>query len=205
MKKNNSQKGFTLIEILITAVVTVILAGGILTLQYIIGQNQVTAWKSYVGINEANASTSSLVAELRTARNGENGAYPLEKADSSEIIFYSDVDFDESVERVRYFLTGTTFSRGVTKSSGFPISYLSANEKVKIISTIVRNGTDPIFYYYNNGWPLDTANNPLTTPASPVNVKLIKISIRLNADAQAENKDFVLENFTQIRMLKSNL
>ncbi len=203
IKKNKG--GFTLIEILVASVVTVVLAGGIISLQYFIGQNQVTAWKSYLGINEANASVSSLVAELRTARNGENGSYPLEIANANEIAFYSDVDFDGAIERVRYFLVGSTFSRGVTEPSGFPVTYPSANEKVKDISTIVQNQGTAVFSYYNNDWPIDTINNPLTTPASPVNVKLIKIHLVLNADPSSNNTDYVLENFTQIRMLKTNL
>jgi prepilin-type N-terminal cleavage/methylation domain-containing protein len=205
MTTKKQQNGFTLIEILMAAVISVILAGGILTLQYLIGKNQLTVWNSYLDISQANQSVSALVAELRTARNGENGAYPLEKADANEIIFYSDTDFDGVVEKMRYFLSGTSFSRGITEPTGFPTTYISANEKVKELSAIVRNDTTPVFYYHNNDWPIDTINNPLTTPASPANVKLIKINLRLNTEAGKPNSDYVLTNFTQIRMLKSNL
>lgn len=199
------KSGFTLIEILMAAVISIILAGAILTLQFLLGKTQLTSWNSYLDINEANQSISMLVTELRTARNGENGAYPLEKADSNELIFYSDVDFDGAVERVRYFLTGTSFSRGIIEPTGFPVTYLTTNEKVKELSAIVRNGATPVFYYHNNDWPIDTVNNPLIPPASPANVKLIKIYLKLNTTTNDPKTDYVLENFTQIRMLKSNL
>lgn len=203
MQKNKD--GFTLIEVLVTAAITVILAIGILSLQYIIGQNQLTAWKNYLSINDSNLSISMIVRELRTARYGENGAYPLERATSNELIFYSDADYDNVVERVRYTLTGTTFVRGITEPLGFPATYPSENEITKTITDIARNNTEPMFYYYDNNWPEDTTNNPLATPVSPINVKLIRIYLKVNPSPEDSEKDYVLENFTQIRMLKENI
>ncbi len=181
------------------------LAGGLLTLQYILSQSQIVVWRNYVSVSEANNNVSSLVREVRTAGNGENGAYAVDTAEDSEFTFYSDYDFDGVAERVRYFLDGTDFSKGVTEPSGFPVSYPQVDEKVKVLSENVRNDTTPIFYYYNSEWPEDTVNNPLSTPASPSDVKLVRIYIRLNTAPNAPDKDYILESYSQVRMLKENL
>ncbi len=207
MKKNNKnyQKGFTLIEILVVMVLMVILAGALLTLQFILTQNQIVVWRSYVSINEANNNLTTLVREARAARNGENGSFAIETADDFEFIFYSDYDFDGQAEKVRYTLSGNDFSKGVTEPSGFPISYPQAQEKVKVLSENVRNEATPVFYYYNSDWPSDTVNNPLSTPASPSDIKLVRIILRLNTTPNEPDKDYILESNTQVRMLKENL
>ncbi|MFV1917299.1 MAG: type II secretion system protein [Patescibacteria group bacterium] len=205
--KINSQleKGFTLIEILITVVILGMLAAALLSLQYILSQNQILVWQSYLSVDEANADVTSLVREIRTAQAGENGSYHLEVAEDQELVFYSDSDFDGQVERLRYFLNGTQFIKGVIDPVGQPATYPSGNEAVKILTDNVRNAATPVFYYYNEDWPQDTVTNPLTTPATLSNVRLIRIFLRLNTNPDEADKDYLLESFSQIRTLKENL
>ncbi len=208
MRKNinqSSRQGFTLIELLIVIVLMSLLAGGFLTLQFILSQNQIAVWTNYISVNDANNSVTQLVRELRTARDGDNGAYAIETADDSEIIFYSDYDFDGQVERLRYALAGTELTKGVIEPEGSPSTYPPGQEKVKVLSDNIRNAATPIFYYYNSDWPEDTVNNPLTTPASPADIKLVRIYLKLNNSANQPDKDYELESFSQIRMLKENL
>lgn len=199
------QKGFTLIEVIIAVVITGILGAALLGLQYIISQNQIVVWKNYLGVEEANSSITALVREIRTAQNGDNGAYPLESAQDTQIVFYTDYDFDGSTERIRYSLEGTEFSKGVIEPEGFPATYPESQEKVKVLAENVRNKDAPVFYYYNGNWPEDTENNPLVTPANPSDVKLIQVYLRLNTQSNKPNEDYILESYTQVRMLKENL
>jgi prepilin-type N-terminal cleavage/methylation domain-containing protein len=198
-------KGFTLIEILIVLVLMSVLAGALLTLQFILTQNQIVVWQSYVGISEANNNVSALVREARTLRYANNGDYPLQLADDNELIFFSDIDYDGSAERIRYFLVGTDLTKGVIEPTAPPISYPTNQEKVKVVSENVRNAGTPIFEYYNQDWPEDLVNNPLSTPANPSDVKLVKIHLRLNTVSDKPDKDFILESYTQLRTLKENL
>lgn len=55
-------------------------------------------------VNEARKGVETMVKEIREARVGDDGAYIIEKAEDYELIFYSDIDKDEAVERVRYFI-----------------------------------------------------------------------------------------------------
>lgn len=201
---NISQSGFTLIEVLMVAAITVVLAGGLLSLQYIMGQTQIQVLRNYTSVEEANNGITTLVRELRNLQVAETGAYPLERALDFEMIFYSDYDFDGRIERVRYYLNGTEFTRGIIEPTGFPVTYPSANEKIKTVSTNVKNGTTPIFYYYNGDWPADTVRNPLDTPTRLSETKLMKVHLVINPTTDSKH-DFVIDSYSQLRALKQNL
>ena len=62
-----------------------------MTLQFILSQNQITVWTNYISVNDANNSVTQLVRELRTARDGDNGAYTIETAEDMEIILAAGV------------------------------------------------------------------------------------------------------------------
>ena len=172
-----SSQGFTLIEILISSAILVMLAAGFLGMQYILSKNQVTAWNNYLSIESSNTAMSVLIKELRNATNSDNGSYPLESLLDQEIIFYSDTDYDGKVERVRYTINGTQLLKGVIEPVGDPAVYDTAQERETVVSDILRNNTDPIFYYYNSDWPSDTTNNPLALSERIANTRFIKIFI----------------------------
>ncbi len=157
-------------------------------------------------INEAQRGVETLVKEAREAMPADTGAYPIESADKFELIFYSDYDRDVTVERVRYFLSGSDFIKAVTEPSGSPLVYSPQNEEQTIISRYVRNTQDePVFTYYNGDYPDDTEHNPLPTPADPLALRLVHIRLKINAIPDKAPKEFILESDVQIRNLKDNL
>lgn len=83
---------FTLILVATAAAVTTIY------------RTQGYAMQQAMATNEARRGVDAMTKELRQARYGDNGAYPIEKAAGKELIFYSDIDSDGQTERVRYFL-----------------------------------------------------------------------------------------------------
>jgi len=201
MNKPTTNKGFTLIEILVSTALIVILAMGFLGIQYILSQNQTSTWRSYLAIESANVSVSGIVKEIRDARESDIGSYPLVTANDQEIIFYSDYDSDGEVERVRYTLSGTDLTKGVIEPSGSPISYPLVNEKTKVVSDIVQNGTQPVFYYYNSDWPTDTTNNPLVQASRIAEARQVKIILITNAKPEDTKNDYTLESDVRLRML----
>lgn len=206
MNDKQIKNGFTLIEVLIAVVLMGVLAVALLSLQFVISQNQISVWQNYVSIDEANTSAAMLVRELRTARYGDNGAYILESAADNEVVFYSDTDFDGDTEKVRYFLNGTDFTKGIIEPVGYPATYPSDQEKIRVLSENVRNDiSTPILYYYNEDWPEDIASNPLSTPASVGEISMIKIYLVVNTSINQPDKDYILESFAQVRMTKENL
>lgn len=203
--KKLSNDGMTLVEVLIASAITIIIGLGIVGIQYMISQGQVASFKNYLNIDQTNSIVSTLVRELRNLRPADNGAYPLVEANDQEIIFYSDINFDGKAERVRYTLNGTQLIKGVIQPTGYPATYPTANEKVFTVTGNIRNGTDPIFYYYNGDWPTDTTNNPLPTPSRLSDTKLMQVHLQLNTQANDPRNDFILESYVQLRSLKTNL
>lgn len=193
--------GFTLIEILVSSAILVVLGSGFLALQYVLGENRVTAWVSYQAIEDANRSLSLITKELRNATQSETGAYPLDTTSDQEIIFYTDYDFDSTVERVRYILSGTELIKGVVEPFGNPAIYDLDSEKTKILTTIIRNESDPVFYYYNADWPQDTINNPLIAADRIAETRHVKIILNSNPNPNLPDLEYKLESEVKIRML----
>jgi hypothetical protein len=196
---NKNSQGFTVVEALVAALIFSVLGLGIVGLQKIVTQSQLESWKNYVSVDEANKNVNTLVRELRLMRNGENGAYPLEVAADQEIIFYSDIDYDQLAEKVNYFLDGSSFVKSVIEPSGNPTTYPSENAKTYTLTKNVKNESYPIFTYYNSSWPEDTLNNPLLPDSRLSNTSLIKIYLRLNAEDNPST-DYILDSYSKIRL-----
>jgi len=203
-KTNQSNQGFTLIEVLVATAITVILGAGFLGMQYIFSSNQVSAWKSYYNVDEANRVASQLTKELRNIQESEDGSFPISTALDQEIIFYSDVNQDGDVDRVRYTLAGTTLTKGVTAPTDTPLSYDPLNEKVQTLTDNIRNGIAPLFYYYNNAWPFDTINNPLSSTNRIADTKHIKVYLRTNIKIDDADNDFIIESEANLRSLRKS-
>lgn len=202
---SNISSGFTFIELSITTVLMITVAGAIFGLQYAFGQNQLTVWKNYVNLNDANSSLGTILREIRSAQPSAQGAYPLEKLDDNEMIFYSDTDFDSVVERIRYTRNANILLKGITKPSGQLNEYLIADEKVITITENIQNLTQPVFYYYNADWPQDTTTNPLPLSSRLNATRGVQCYLRINNLTNDASNDLTLEGFSQIRVLKDNI
>ena len=200
----NNNNGFTLLEILIGSAIAITLVMGVMFLQFTLGETQLETFRNYVNTSEADAVTSKFVREIRTSKQSDNGAYPLEILSDFEIVFYSDIDYDGLVEKVRYTLIDTVLEKGITEPSGDPIEYPPANETVATISENVRNGAEPLFYYYNSGWPDDQINNPLLDESRLSDTKSVRIKLMVNSNPAISANDYVTESTTSIRILRIN-
>ena len=201
MTNTKQAGGFTLIEILVSSAIMVILGFAFLGLQYILSENQTSAWRNYLSIENANGAVSTIAKELRSGKASETGSYLLEVANDQEIVFYSDYDYDSIVERVHYSLSGTELIKGIVEPSGDPLSYDLGTESNRIVTNIVRNAANPVFYYYNANWPTDTVNNPLPLADRISDSREIKITLSTNPDTANSDYNYNLESNVKVRML----
>lgn len=107
-------KSFTLIETIVTIFIFTLMLGAVSSFIVMTYRTQSYTWQQSIVIDEARRGIETMVKEIREAKEGEDGSYPIEKAEDKEFIFFSDIDDDGEIERVRYFL-GTAGSGNQTK------------------------------------------------------------------------------------------
>ena len=194
------KKGFTIIEtlliIFITTLVFVAVSWAIISFyranSYIIQQ-------SYA-INSARKGIERMIKEIREATYSDTGAYPIVSATSTEFIFYSDIDKDRNIERIRYFLDGTILKRGEIEASGDPPVYDESNEVISVVSEYVRNNENqPVFTYF------DSSGNQIVDTDNVSAITLVKVNLVVNVIEGRQPDEFTLRSTAQIRNLKKNL
>jgi type II secretory pathway pseudopilin PulG len=158
---------------------------------------------SQTGATEtARTQLKRMVTSLRQIRTSDTGAYPLDTITANKIVFYSNVDSDAAIERVRYELIGTNLVRGVTEPTGSPLTYQTSGEKVSTLSTAIRNGNTPVFIYYGGDYPADQTQ--LLT-ANVTEVTYIQMHLIIDTDTNKEPGPVDIVSQVQMRNLKDNL
>ena len=204
--KTKKELGLTLVEVLVAMGIFLFI---IMAMWLFVKQSykmQSFTFGQSMAISEARRGVETLIKEAREALPGDTGAYMIESANDNEFIFYADYDSDNAIEKIRYFFSGSDFSKGVIEAIGDPLEYLPQNEIVTVISKYVRNTTnEPVFTYYDGNYSGNVSDTPLTTPADVLALKLVHINLRINVEPDKAPVDYYLESDVQIRNLKDNL
>lgn len=206
-KKNHSisTKGFTFVEVIIAVFlfsVIVALTAGFVVYYF---RNYSFTFEEQQQVSQAQSALTQMIREIRKARLGDDGSWPLVQTDDDVFIFYADVNGDNRSDRVRYFLNGTELQRGVIQPTAVPVTYPVANEVITTLISSVEATSSPVFRYYNGDWPADTINNPLSAADRTLNTRFVKIYIRLNQTDNFGAEPFELSSGVSIRSMKNNL
>lgn len=137
---------------------------------------------------------------LREARQSDAGDYLINSVGNFELVFFSNVDDDPAIERVRLFLDNRELKMGLAESEGFPAVYPADDQETRIIGTgIVNTGDQPLFYYYNRDYPADQVNNPLQGEFFSQDVGLIKIDVYANIEPGHTPENMRMQTFVRPR------
>lgn len=199
----NYKKAFTLIEMLVGVSIFVVIAVIISLFARNTFYFKGIFSSGLTASDEARRILQPIANELRSASQSSLGSYPLEITNNNELVFYSDINDDGLKERVRYFLNGDTFSRGVIKPIANPVGYPVVSEVITPLMSGVANGPVPIFSYYDTNY--NGTGNPLTQPVSIQSVRLIKITVIIDANPSQPPAPFTVTTQISIRNLKDNL
>lgn len=175
-KDQKLRRGFTLVEILVVMGIVVIIGLAVGTFGRDIFWQNYKISQNLVIDAETKIALARLITELRRAQPASNGAYEIESASSTAIIFYSDIDNSGARARLHYWLDGTSFKRGVIKPTGQPYVYNQNNESVSVIVNNL-SSTSTIFSYYNNSYDGTASSLALIPPIEIRNIRLIKINL----------------------------
>jgi prepilin-type N-terminal cleavage/methylation domain-containing protein len=204
MQKNyTNKKGFTLVELLISVSILVIMLGVIM----VFVKSFFSFNRTQIGSLNVAAGTRNILnpitSEIRSATISSLGAYPLETVADSTFTFYADADNDGLKEKIRYFYTNNKLQRGVVKPTGSPLAYTGAETVTTIVDNVRNDAATPVFSYYDSNYTGSSA--ALTQPVSISVVRLVKITLVLDADVN--NPPAAITSTTQVslRNLKDNL
>ena len=200
MKLSKDNKGFTLVEMLVYILIFSSLV--FMSSDFIINGFRSTTY----GIEQEEATKIAkktvdyMILEIREAKRSNRGDYLLDDVSSQSFSFYSDIDSDSNVEKIRYFLDGDLLKRGVIEPVGSPLEYISSNEIIEIVAENINNQALDIFTYY------DTNQNQIINPGGDRDkIRLIKIYLLVNVTPEIMPADYIINMDIHFRNLKDNL
>lgn len=193
-------QGFTLIETLFSTAIFVIIVG-VMSIFF----KNTWIYNAYLGssltsINSGRAALKTMVAEIRTASSGSDGAYAISAANATSFTFYSDIYNNGLKERIRYFLNGNKLQKGVTIPTGSPLAYTGS----ETITTLISNVTSTsIFNYYDKNYDGTTA--ALSLPVDVSNIRLVKITVTIDDNPNRAPGTITISSQVTLRNIKDNL
>lgn len=142
---------------------------------------------------------NQITPEIRSITNSSNGSYAIVSVSSSSFNFYSNIDSDSLIEKVRYFLDGATFKKGVIKPSVNPIVYDPADEVITDLADDIIS--DDIFYFYDKTYE-GSSGSHLEQPVKVSVIKSVKVSLTADKNINLPPSPTSIETFINIRSLK---
>jgi type II secretory pathway pseudopilin PulG len=198
------QQGFTLIEIMVAVFGFTLIVFGLIALVSQIFGNANQQSNLLADSDQARRLAFSIVNELRNSQTANNGAYALDTAAAQQLIFYSNIDTDILIEKVRYYVSGGKLWKGVTEYNG--TSYIPASESTFVVQNNIANGVNPLFLYYDGTYTGSSTQTSLTPPVNVTAVKLVKVRLDIfNRGGVANTNYYTVTSSGTIRNLKTNL
>jgi len=189
-----NKKGFTLIEIMVTMTIfsfVVVMASDFIITSF---RGNRFSSEQEQAVTNARRAIDITKKEIRGANSSEQGDYPIRTIEEDDFSYYSDVDNDGEMERIRYYLNGTNLIKELTEPG--PIGNYSPAPLITTISKYMNNKEENIFTYY------DSSHNE----TSLINeVRLVNISLKINVTPTISPNDYYVETDVTLRNLKDNL
>ncbi len=198
-----SRDGFSLIEVILFTLI-----GSIILFVTSSLSRNVSSIESFVNLKLQSRSNleqtfSILATEIRSAAQSSNGAYPIEAATTSSLVFFSDIDQDLVFERVRYTLGTSTILKGVVEPTGNPLVYVTSTEIVKTVIDNVVVGTSTNFLdYFDSNYTGTQA--PMISPINLAAVRLVKVTVYVDVNPGKAPKSTLFTETVTVRNLRSN-
>ncbi|MDO9510032.1 MAG: prepilin-type N-terminal cleavage/methylation domain-containing protein [Candidatus Magasanikbacteria bacterium] len=201
--KNN--KGFTLIETMFAIGIFSIIIFGIFSLFNVSFKADRDIQGGGAVQNESSKVVQSFIDELRTANYSTVGSFPVTLANSTEIIFYSNIDADNLMERVRYFVDGDVLKKGVTKPTGDVLySYNTSTEQTIELVHNLKTPIETIFTYFDENYNGADSVNFMTYPIILPDIRMVGITLQIKQNTALNAKIFEVKTKVQLRNLKTN-
>ena len=202
MKHVQLHRGMTLVEMLVVIALMTVLGGMIASSVYYFYSFNTYSLAQATEVDNARRALTRMTNDLREMTSSEDGSFPLVVKEDHLVSFYSDIDYDDSVEYVEYEVATTTLYKRTYNATGNPPVYnLSSPDEVIVLSEYVQNfleATSTFTYYDASGVQVGTTD-PLT------DVRYIQAQVIVNVNPIKAPGEFVLRTSIAPRNLKDNL
>jgi flagellar hook assembly protein FlgD len=157
-------------------------------------------FEAAVSVDSARRGIGTALQNIREASYGDDGSYPISNVATSSVTFYSDVDADGGVERVRIYIDNNVLYRVVTNSGGNPSSYTGQAGATSTIIANVRNGTSTALFTY-----FDSAGAALPATSTDVSeIRSVAATLMIDLNPQRAPNVLTLTGSATLRNLRSD-
>lgn len=198
----HNQRGLSFIEMIVVLAMFAILSlavGNAISSFYRF--NAYTIAQSYQ-VDNARRGVERLVRDLREMSFADDGAFPFVYRSTTSVMFYSDIDRDDSVELVEYELVDTTLYKYEFNAVGTPPTYSTTTpDRTFILSEYVQNLNQdvPLFGYYDEHGVVMSATTTVT------DIRYVDVNLIINIDPVRDPGEYSLRSSASLRNLKENL
>ncbi len=194
---NSSARGMTFIEAMVWIALMVSAMTAIASTVMYFYRTNAYSLEQATAVTSAQRGLESMVRTIREAAFSSQGAYPLVSISPHDFVFYADVDEDPLIERVHYYLSGTTLMRGVLNPTGNPPDYVGA-ESAEPVAEYVHNvsvGTSTFRYYDALGAEVASSTTAYTA------VRFVKVTLGVNVNVATLPNQLSLYSSAALRNL----
>lgn len=192
--RTSNQSGFTLIETIISVALTVVVMLALAALIGFFYKTNAYTLEQTQAVNSARTSLAHSMVDIRQASYGADGSYPILAAATSTITFYTDVDGNGAVDKIRYYLANTKLYRGTTVPTGNPPSYAGQPEQTTLFVDNIRNSTStPLFAYF------DAAGAALIAPVNVASIASVQITVYTDVNPTRAPAVYMLSGSATLR------
>lgn len=202
-KRSEFKKAMTIVETLVAIAIFAIGIEGFTLLFMRAWQSNSYTLEMGQSAMAVSQGVNKITGYIRGASQSDNGSYPVKSANDNDLVLYSDYDKDTVIERLHFYKSGQSVLMGVREPTGtMPITYASGDENIITIADhIINDVSNPIFQYYNQDYPGDTTNNPMSTPASVSAVRMVRIHLYVNINPNRAPDNIEMQTFVELRNL----
>ena len=193
--RHQSSAGFTLLELVLSAALFGIVVLGV-------GNLSVNALNTYAYLQAQSNSAADLTNVIGRVSKVVRGTTGIIDAQTNTLTIYAYFSPNDAVvDKVRYFVSGTTLQVGVTPPSGSgPVyTYLAANEKLTTLAQNLAMGSTPVFSYY------DDAGTTLPVGFTLSQIRQIGVAIAINPNTKRLPVPISNQTIVTLRNMKTNL
>jgi len=193
-----TNRGMTLIEAIVWMTVFIFALGAtVASIRSFYRANAYT-FKQAQAVEEIRRGTEGAVEAIREAGYGSNGAYPVISMGEHAFSFYSDIDSDPFVERIRYFLEEDELRLGIIDPTGDPPLYDTESEVVTTAALHVRNAiaATSTFQYF------DAEGNEIADYGDITQVRFVRLMLIVNTDPDNLPDQIVIRSSATMRNIR---